>query len=57
MAQRSPQTQAKRARELALMERREFKRAKKAAAAAQRAEQASASDEEPVATHAPPTEA
>ena len=57
MAQRSPQTQAKRARELALVERREFKRAKKAAAAAQRAEQASASEDEVVATDTPPTEA
>jgi hypothetical protein len=57
MAQRSPQTQAKRARELALKERREFKRAKKAAAAEQRSEQAPASDDESVATDVPPTEA
>jgi hypothetical protein len=37
MASRSPQTQAKRARELAVKERRERKRAKKAEAAALRA--------------------
>ena len=37
MAQRNPQTQAKRARELALRERRERKQAKKADAAARRA--------------------
>jgi len=56
MAKRSPQTQAKRARELALIERREFKRAKKAAAAVQRSEQASASDDESVTAEAPPTQ-
>jgi hypothetical protein len=48
---------AKHARELALKERRERKRAKKAEAAAQRAEQPSASNDEPVAGDAPPTEA
>ena len=37
MAARSPQTMAKRARELAVKERRERKRAKKAEAAARRA--------------------
>jgi len=37
MAGRNPQTHAKRARELAVKERRERKRAKKAEAAAQRA--------------------
>ena len=37
MPARNPQTQAKRARELAVKERRERKRAKKAEAAAQRA--------------------
>jgi hypothetical protein len=37
MAARNPQTQAKRARELALRERRDRKRAKKAEAAARRA--------------------
>ncbi len=37
MAARNPQTQAKRARELALRERRERKQAKKAEAAARRA--------------------
>jgi hypothetical protein len=49
MGARNPQTQAKRARELALQERRERKREKKAAAAARRAaqtarEQADAAD-------------
>jgi hypothetical protein len=38
MAFRSPQTQAKRARELAVKERRDRKRAKKAEAAARRAD-------------------
>ena len=56
MAQRSPQTQAKRARELALKERRERKRAKKAEAIAQRSEQTGASTDEPVAADPPPTE-
>jgi hypothetical protein len=37
MASKTPQTMAKRARELALMERRERKRARKAEAAARRA--------------------
>jgi hypothetical protein len=37
MASRNPQTMAKRARELAVKERRERKRAKKAEAAAERA--------------------
>jgi hypothetical protein len=37
MAPRNPQTQAKRARELAIRDRRERKRAKKAEAAARRA--------------------
>jgi hypothetical protein len=56
MAQRSPQTQAKRARELALKERREHKRAKKAEALAQRSEQASPPNDEPAAADAPPTD-
>lgn len=42
MAARNPQTIAKRARELAVKERGERKRAKKAEAAAQRAEAAAA---------------
>jgi hypothetical protein len=42
MAAKNPQTMAKRARELAVKERRERKRAKKAEAAAQRAEAATA---------------
>jgi hypothetical protein len=47
---------AKHARELALKERRERKRAKKAEAVAQRSEQASAANDEPVVGDAPPTE-
>ena len=56
MTHRSPQTQAKRARELALKERRERKRAKKAEADARRSEQTLASNDEPVAADAPPTD-
>jgi hypothetical protein len=44
MAGRNPQTIAKRARELAVKERRERKRAKKADAAAQRALDAAPAD-------------
>jgi hypothetical protein len=55
MAGRNPQTQAKRARELALKEKRERKREKKAeraaAAAAAEADPTSASTEEPADDH------
>jgi hypothetical protein len=46
MASRNPQTQAKRARELAVKERRDRKRAKKAAAAARRSDGAPAAEPE-----------
>jgi len=47
---------AKRARELALKERREQKRAKKAEAAAQRSKQESASSDTPIADDVQPTQ-
>ena len=53
MGQRSPQTQAKRARELALKERRERKIAKKADALAQRLEPTSAETDESVESDEP----
>jgi hypothetical protein len=57
MAARNPQTHAKRARELALRERRERKRVKKAEAAARRAaEAAPATGEEVPPADASPAE-
>lgn len=49
MASKRPQTMAKRARELAVKERRDRKRAKKAEAAAQRAAEGDAVNGDPAA--------